>query len=108
MAVAIGAGVWLSAANVLYRDVRYAFGFLIQLWFFASPVVYPSTLIHGAWRYVLAVNPMTGVIDGVRWALFNAPLPGPELAISACALVALLVGAVLYFQIAERNFADRI
>lgn len=107
-AVGVGAGLWLCAANVLYRDVRYALGFLLQLWFFVTPVVFPSSLLHGAWRYVLALNPAAGVIDGMRWALLDAPAPAAPLAVSAGALVALLVGGVLYFQIAERKFADRI
>ena len=75
--MALGAGLWLSAANVLYRDVRYALGFLLQLWLFASPVVFPSTLIEGGWRYVFALNPVAGVIDGIRWALLDGPAPGP-------------------------------
>jgi lipopolysaccharide transport system permease protein len=107
-AVAVAVGLWLSAANVLYRDVRYALGFLLQVWFFVTPVVFPSSLIGGAWRYVLSLNPLTGVIDGLRWALLGAPSPGPWLAVSAGSLAILLVGGFVYFQVAERTFADRI
>jgi lipopolysaccharide transport system permease protein len=105
---ALAAGLWLSAANVLYRDVRYAIGFLLQLWFFASPVVYPSSLFEGAEEYILALNPVAGVVDGVRWALLGAPAPGPELAVSAGSLLLTLIGGVFYFAATERRFADRI
>jgi homopolymeric O-antigen transport system permease protein len=100
--------LWLSAANVLYRDVRYALGFLLQLWLFISPVVFSSSLVQGAWRYVFALNPAAGIIDGVRWALFGAPAPGPELAVSVVALAVLLVAGALYFRSVERYFADAI
>jgi lipopolysaccharide transport system permease protein len=106
--VAVGAGLWLSAANVLYRDVRYTLSFLLQVWLFASPVVFPVSLIDGTWRYVLALNPLTGVISGVRWALLDGPAPGPWLAVSAVSLAALLISGALYFARAERTFADRI
>jgi lipopolysaccharide transport system permease protein len=106
--VAVGAGLWLSAANVLYRDVRYTLGFLLQVWLFTSPVVFPVSLVDGIWRYVLALNPLAGVISGVRWALLDGPAPGPWLAVSAVSLAALLVSGALYFGSAERVFADRI
>ena len=106
--VALGAGLWVAAANVLYRDLRYALGFLLQLWLFASPVVFPSSLIDGGWSYVFALNPVAGVIDGTRWALLDGPAPGPELAVSAASLLLLLAAGLLYFRSAERLFADRI
>lgn len=106
--VAFAAGLWLCAANVLYRDLRYALGFLLQVWLFASPVVFPSSLIDGGWRFLFALNPVAGVIDGVRWALLDGPGPGPWVAVSAASLVVLLVSGVLYFRAAERSFADRI
>jgi lipopolysaccharide transport system permease protein len=108
VAVAVAAGLWLSAANVLYRDVRYALGFVLQLWLFASPVVYPSSLVDGGWRYLFALNPVAGVIDGVRWAVLDAPPPGAPVAVSAVSLLVLLIGGLLYFRNAERTFADRI
>jgi lipopolysaccharide transport system permease protein len=106
--VALGAGLWVAAANVLYRDLRYALGFLLQLWLFASPVVFPSSLIEGGWSYVFALNPVAGVIDGTRWALLDGPGPGPELAVSAASLLLLLAAGLVYFRSAERLFADRI
>jgi lipopolysaccharide transport system permease protein len=106
--LAMAVSLWLSAANVLYRDVRYALGFLLQLWLFISPVVFSSSLVQGAWRYVFALNPAAGIIDGVRWALFGAPAPGPELAVSVVALAVLLVAGALYFRSVERYFADAI
>jgi len=106
--VAVGAGLWLSAANVLYRDVRYTLAFLLQAWLFASPVVFSSSLIEGVWRYVFAINPLAGVLDGMRWALLGAPEPGPWVAVSAASLMALLVSGMLFFRRMERTFADRI
>ena len=106
--MAAGAGFWLSAANVLYRDVRYALAFLLQLWLFVSPIVFPSSLVDGVWRYVFSLNPVAGLVDGIRWALLDGPAPGPELAVSLAALTMILVGGVLFFARVERSFADRI
>jgi lipopolysaccharide transport system permease protein len=106
--VALGAGLWLSALNVLYRDVRYAFGFLVQIWLFASPVVFASSLVTGDWRYLYAVNPMVGVIDGMRWALLGASALGPEHLVSLASASVLLVTGAMYFRRMEREFADRI
>jgi lipopolysaccharide transport system permease protein len=108
LVVATGAGLWLSAANVLYRDVRYALTFLLQVWFFATPVVFPSSLADGAASYVLALNPVAGLVDGLRWALLDGPAPGASLALSAATAIMLLVSGALYFRSAERSFADRI
>ena len=106
--VAMAAGFWLAAANVLYRDVRYALTFLLQLWLFVSPVVFPTSLVEDQWRYLFSLNPFVGVVDGFRWALLGAAAPGPELAVSASSLVLLLLGGTWYFRRAERVFADRI
>lgn len=108
VALAVGAALWLSAANVLYRDVRYVLPFLLQLGLFISPVVFPASLIEGGWRYVFSLNPAAGLIGGVRWALLDAPAPGSDLAVSGAALVAIVIGGAIYFQIAEQRFADRI
>jgi lipopolysaccharide transport system permease protein len=106
--LATGVGLWLSAANVLYRDVRYALTFLLQLWLYISPVAYSSSLVHGGWRYVYNVNPAAGLIDGVRWALLDGPSPGPQLAVSIGSLLLLLVFGAVWFRTAERTFADAI
>ena len=106
--LALAAGFWLSGANVLYRDFRYALPFLLQLWLFVSPVVFPSSLVGEPWRYLFSLNPAVGIIDGFRWALLGAPSPGPELAVSVAALILLLVGGAWYFRRVERVFADRI
>jgi lipopolysaccharide transport system permease protein len=108
MAAALGAGLWLSALNVLYRDVRYALGFLLQIWFFSSPVIFPSSLFRGAWRYVYAINPMSSVIDGFRWAVAGGPKPGAEVFVSVAATVVLLITGLMYFQSVERRMADAI
>jgi lipopolysaccharide transport system permease protein len=106
--LATGAGLWLSAANVLYRDVRYALTFLLQLWLYISPVAYSSSLVHGGWRYVYNLNPAAGLIDGMRWAVLDGPSPGPQLAVSIGSLLLLLVSGAVWFRIAERTFADTI
>jgi lipopolysaccharide transport system permease protein len=106
--VALGAGLWLAALNALYRDVRYALGFLIQLWLFASPVVYASSLVEDGWRWLYALNPLVGVLDGFRWALVGAPSPPLEDATSAAGALVLLVSGLFYFGAAERRMADRI
>jgi len=106
--VAFGAGTWLSALNVLYRDVRYTLVFLIQLWLFASPVVFPASLVDGGWRYLFYANPMAGVIEGFRWSLLNGPAPPPEALISAAVGILMLISGIAYFQRVERQLADRI
>jgi lipopolysaccharide transport system permease protein len=104
---ALAVGIWLSALNVKYRDVRYTLTFLVQLWLFASPVVYPSTLVPEAWRPLYAVNPMVGVIDGFRWALLGSDgISGVSLAVSVGVVILTLVGGVFYFRSMERTFAD--
>jgi lipopolysaccharide transport system permease protein len=106
--VSLGAGLWLCALNVQYRDVRHALTFLFQLWFFASPVVVASSVVDGAWRYVYALNPMVGVIDLFRWSAVGAPAPDPSAALSAVAALVLLFSSALYFRNVERRFADVI
>ncbi|MBM4406134.1 MAG: ABC transporter permease [Chloroflexi bacterium] len=107
MATALAVGLWLSALNAVYRDVRYALTFLIQFWMFATPVAYSSGLIPDSWKPLYGINPMAGVVDGFRWALLGkAEAPGPMLAVSAAVVVLLLVTGALYFKRMERYFAD--
>jgi lipopolysaccharide transport system permease protein len=103
----LGAGLWLSALNVKFRDVRYIAPFLVQIWFFATPVVYPSNLVPASWRLLYGINPMAGVVEGFRWALLGTQTrPGPMLAVSALAAAALLLSGALYFRRMEKTFAD--
>jgi lipopolysaccharide transport system permease protein len=106
LTTALGVGLWLAAFNVQYRDVRYVLPFLTQLWLFATPVVYSSSLVPGRWRAFYGLNPMVGVVDGFRWALLGTVAPGPAAAVSAIAAVAVLAGGALYFRRVERSFAD--
>jgi homopolymeric O-antigen transport system permease protein len=104
---ALGVGLWLSALNVKYRDVRYALPFLTNLWLFATPIAYPSSLLDASWRWVYALNPMVGVVEGFRWALLGSrTAPEPMLAASSVAALAILVGGALYFRRMEVTFAD--
>jgi lipopolysaccharide transport system permease protein len=103
----LGAGLWLAAWNVQYRDVRYVLPFLVQMWLFATPVVYPSSLLPEPWRTIYGLNPMAGVIEGFRWALLGTnTAPGPIVVVSAAAAVALLISGALYFRRMEKAFAD--
>jgi lipopolysaccharide transport system permease protein len=106
VAVAVAVGVPFAAANVRFRDVRHALPLLLQVWLFASPVVYSSSLVEGGWRWVYALNPMVTVLDGFRWSVADGPAPGPESLVSAAVVLALLVGGLAYFRRAERVFAD--
>jgi lipopolysaccharide transport system permease protein len=104
---ALGVGLWLSALNAIYRDVRYVMPFLIQFWMFASPVAYPSSLVPEKWRWVYGLNPMAGVIEGFRWSLVgHGSAPGGMMAVSAAAVVALLLGGLAYFQKMETTVVD--
>ncbi len=104
---ALGAGLWLSAMNVQFRDVRYAVPFLIQFWMFATPVAYPSSLLDEPWRTLYGLNPMVGVIEGFRWALLGVDTaPGPMVGVSVLVAVTLLVSGAYYFRRIEKTFAD--
>jgi len=104
---AFGVGLWLSALNVEFRDVRHAVPFLTQLWMFATPIAYPSSLLPEQWRAIYALNPMVGVVEGFRWALLGTDTrPGPMIVVSAVAAVALLIGGAFFFRRMERTFAD--
>jgi lipopolysaccharide transport system permease protein len=104
---ALAGGLWLSALNVQFRDVRYIIPFLTQFWLFATPVVYPSSLVPARWRVWFGLNPMAGVVDGFRYALLGrAAKPGPMIWVSAGAVAVLLLGGLLYFRKMESTFAD--
>lgn len=106
---ALGVGLWLSAMNVEYRDIRYAIPFLIQFWLFASPVAYPSSIIPNQWKMLYGLNPMAGVIEGFRWSLLGTQTPpGLMTAVSALVAMLLLISGAFYFRRMEKTFADRI
>jgi lipopolysaccharide transport system permease protein len=106
---ALGVGLWMSALNALYRDVKYVVPFLIQFWMFASPVAYPSSLVPQRWRWLYGLNPMAGVIDGFRWALTgHGQPPGPLLLASSGMVVAVVLGGLFFFQRMEGTIADRV
>ena len=104
---ALGVGLWLSALNAIYRDVRYVLPFLVQFWMFASPVVYPSSLVPEKWRWLYGLNPMAGVIEGFRWSLTGRDSPrGPLLLASVGVVVVLVLRGVAYFQKMETTVVD--
>jgi lipopolysaccharide transport system permease protein len=106
---ALGVSVWLSALDVQYRDVRYAVPFFVQVWLFATPVIYSSGDVPERWRPILALNPMTGVIEAFRWALLGVgDLPLGSLGLSSLVVLLLLGTGLLYFRRMERTFADVI
>jgi lipopolysaccharide transport system permease protein len=104
----LGVGLWFSAMNVQFRDVRYAIPFLTQFWMFATPIAYPSSLIkNGLLRALYGLNPMAGVVEGFRWALLDTDTaPGPTILVSIGVAVMLLVGGAFYFRRMEKTFAD--
>jgi lipopolysaccharide transport system permease protein len=107
VATALGAGAGLSAINVRYRDVRYAVPFLVQLWLFVTPIVYPITLLHEPLRTIAAINPMVGVVEGFRWAMLSThPAPWLAIGVSGVSSAVLLIAGLAYFGHVERGFAD--
>jgi lipopolysaccharide transport system permease protein len=109
VATALAVGLWLSALNALYRDVRYVMPFLMQFWMFASPVAYPASLVPQRWRWLYGLNPMTGVIEGFRWALTGQGSPPGILVLASSAVVLLiLAGGLLFFQRMEGTVADLV
>jgi lipopolysaccharide transport system permease protein len=107
MATAIGVGLWLSALNVIYRDVRYAIPFGLQFWMFATPIVYSRSLVPEAWGHLYGINPMVSVIEGFRWALLGrGSLLGSTVMISAFTILLILITGFFYFQRMERIFVD--
>jgi len=100
-------GLWLSALNVQYRDVRYTINFLIQFWLFATPVAYSSSIVPEKWRPLYGLNPMAGVVEGFRWALLGkSNPPGGLLAVSIGVVVFIVIGGLYYFRRMEQQFAD--
>ncbi len=106
MVTALGVGLWLSVINVKYRDVRYVIPFLVQLWLFASPVVYASSLLPPRFQAIYGLNPMAGVIEGFRWALLGAERPGSLIAVSVIVVIVILISGAFYFRRSEKTFAD--
>jgi lipopolysaccharide transport system permease protein len=103
----LGVGLWLSALNVQFRDVRYVVPFLIQFWMFATPIAYPSSLLSEPWRTIYGLNPMVGVVEGMRWALLGTKTaPGLISVVSAAAAMTVLITGAYYFRKMERTFAD--
>jgi lipopolysaccharide transport system permease protein len=105
----LGVGLWLSALNVEYRDVRYIVPFITQFWMLATPIGYPSSLLHQPWRTLYGLNPMVGVAEGFRWALLGTKTaPGPIIAVSATAALTILITGAFYFRRMEKTFADLV
>jgi len=103
---ALAVGLWFSAINVRYRDVRYVIPFLIQFWFFASPVVYSSTSLPKSWQWIYGLNPMVGAIEGFRWVLLGTEPPGSLMIVSITIVLLILISGAFYFQRMEKLFAD--
>jgi lipopolysaccharide transport system permease protein len=107
LVTALGVGLWLSALNVQYRDVKYTVPFLVQFWMYATPIVYPSSLLPEPWKTLYGLNPMAGVVEGFRWALLGVKTPpGPMVWASAGAALVLLVSGAYFFRRMEKTFAD--
>jgi lipopolysaccharide transport system permease protein len=109
LVTALGVGMWFSALNVQFRDVRYILPFMTQFWMFATPIVYPSSLLPEPWRTVYGLNPMVGVVEGFRWALLGTQTaPGPMVLVSSLASIVILIGGAFYFRRMEKTFADLV
>jgi len=107
LVTSLGVGLWFSALNVEYRDVRYVVPFITQFWLFATPIAYPSSLLPEPWRTIYGLNPMVGVVEGFRWALLGTnTAPGPIIAVSSAAALVILLTGAFYFRRMERTFAD--
>lgn len=109
LGTALGVGLWLSALNVKYRDINYILPFLTQFWLFITPVAYPASMVPEKWRWLYAINPMTGVVEGFRWAMLGTS-SGPDLMllVSISISLVLLVTGLFYFRRMERTFADTV
>jgi lipopolysaccharide transport system permease protein len=103
----LGVGLWFSAMNVQFRDVRYAVPFLVNFWMFATPIAYPSSLLEEPWQTLYGINPMVGVVEGFRWALLGTDTqPGPIVFVSAIVAILILGSGMFYFRKMEKTFAD--
>lgn len=109
LVTSLGVGLWLAAMNVQFRDVRYVVPFLTQLWMFATPIAYPSSIVPEQWQTLYALNPMVGVVEGFRWALLGTDTaPGPMVMVSSMAAVVILISGAYYFRRMEKAFADLV
>jgi lipopolysaccharide transport system permease protein len=109
LVTALGVGLWLSALNVEFRDVRFIVPFLTQFWMFATPIAYPSSLLKEPWHTIYGINPMVGVVEGFRWALLGTnSAPGPIIVVSSLAALLILISGAFYFKRMERTFADLV
>ena len=107
LVTSLGVGLWLSALNVQYRDVRYIVPFVTQVWMFSTPIAYPASLLSEPWRTIYGFNPMVGVVEGFRWALLGTnTAPGATIAVSSLAALMILVSGAFYFRHMEKTFAD--
>jgi len=107
LVTSLGVGLWLSAMNVNFRDVRYTVPFLTQFWLLATPIAYSSSLLDQPWRTLYGLNPMVGVVEGFRWALLGVDTaPGPMIVVSSIVAVVLLITGAFYFRRLEKSFAD--
>ena len=107
LVTSLAVGLWMSALNVKYRDVRYIVPFIIQVWMFSTPIVYPSSLLSPPWRTIYGLNPMVGVVEGFRWALLGTnTAPGFMIGVSSAAALVILIGGAFYFRHMEKSFAD--
>jgi lipopolysaccharide transport system permease protein len=109
MLLALAVGLWLGPINVRYRDVKHTLPFMLQIWMYASPIVYPLSIVPEEWRWAYSLNPMVGVIEGFRWAVIGSGSFDLAAAMSSAVLIAvLLIGGLVYFKRMERSFADLI
>jgi lipopolysaccharide transport system permease protein len=109
LCTSLGVSMWFSAMHVQFRDVQYVIPFLVQVWLYATPIAYPSSLLSQPWRTLYGINPMVGVVEGFRWALLGTKIaPGPMVVVSSFTSLILLVGGAYYFRRLEKTFADVI
>lgn len=107
--LALSIGLWLGPINVRFRDIKHTLPFIIQIWMYASPIVYPISMVPQQWQWAYSLNPMVGVIEGFRWAVFGQGEPHfTSLAMSGVIITLLLAGGLVFFRRAERTFADVI